>query len=797
MNTKMQKVLYVDVPFLGLCGGDKNRSTFLYESLYKKYDTDILLVLDKHYSRQVLKQHKNKDLYLIKNTSGPFYQPKSLHIFNEDQINTFKKILLRNQYQTIFFKFNSMGLLANIAKETLPFSNIIIDVDMLSSRICYEAWKNNKSIKNRYFLFEYLKLSYFENSFLNKDFTYLYTNKTEMELVQEKHSNIKQHHHLPNVFKEVKEVQSCLYKKRFILFYGMLNSTVNETAYTFLIQEIYPLIKKTLKKQNIQILVIGKNKTSTYKKDLENISILGEVEDLNSYIKQCEFVLLPLKIASGTLTRILETAFLKKTVLTSPIGAEGLDMNQAIFIEQLAQGFARKISQLLTNPLLCEKTGLKAYEYVKTNHSQNEVSKQLYTIIETFKRKKINVIHIPRRFTSSHWGGTENVVLSYALGLKRFQVESEVFTTKILNTVKKEEMQGIKIHRFSYFYPYLNLKNKLKEQLDLIGGNIFSFTLFFSLLFKPHIDLIHLHTFKRLGGIARLVCKLRNIPYIVSIHGGIYNRQVVDSDNKKESFNSSFEWGKILGFLVGSRRVIKDSNAIICLNNNEYERLNENLVDKQIFLIPNSVDISSFAKPKNSIIRKKYNLQKDAYICLVSARIDEQKNQLLLLKVINKIKHLHKNIQVILVGNITDKTYHSVLLDYINNHELENYVTLISDIKPNSTELLNIYLNADVLILPSTHEPFGIVALEAWASSLPVIISNIAGVCNVMEDKKDALIFENNSLSSLEETLSSLILNKTLETNLIKNAQQSVLAFDTNVINSQIHSIYTKVLQER
>ncbi len=797
MNSKMQKVLYIDIPFLGLCGGDKNRSTFLYESLYKKYDTDILLVLDKHYSRQVLKQHKNKHLYLIKNTAGSFYQPKSLHVFNEDQINTFKKILLRNQYQTIFFKFNSMGLLANIAKKILPFANIIIDVDMLSSRICQEAWKNNKSLKNRYYLFEYLKLNYFENSFLNQDFTYLYTNKTEMNFIQEKHSNTKQHQHLPNVFREKEQSKPCLYKKPFILFYGMLNSTVNETAYTFLIQEIYPLIKKILKKYNIQILVIGKNKTSVYKENLENISILGEVEDVSSYIKQCEFVLLPLKIASGTLTRILETAFFKKTVLTTPIGAEGLDMNQAICIEQTAQGFAQKISQLLMNPLLCEKIGLKAYEYVKTHHSPSEVSKQLYTLIENVKRKKINVIHIPRRFTSSHWGGTENVILSYALGLKSFHVKSEVFTTKILNTLHEEEMKGIKIRRFSYFYPYFNLQNKLKEQLDLIGGNIFSFTLFFSLLFKPHIDLIHLHTFKRLGGIARLVCKLRNIPYIVSIHGGIYNRQVVDSDNKKESFNSSFEWGKILGFFVGSRRVIKDSNAIICLNDNEYERLQENLADKQIFLIPNSVDITSFSKPKNTIIRKKYNLQKDDYVCLVSARIDEQKNQLLLLKVINNMKHLHKNIQVMLVGNITDTTYHSVLLDYIHNNALESYVTLISDLKPNSIELLNIYLNADVLILPSTHEPFGIVALEAWASSLPVVISDIAGVCNVMEDKKDALIFENNSISSLEETLSSLILNKTLETNLIKNAQQSVLAFDTNVINSQIHSIYTKVLQER
>jgi len=793
---KTKTLLYVDVPFIGLFGGDKNRSSFLYESLKNKYDTDILLIQDKHYSKEIIEQHRQQKLYVINNTDSPFYFPNSVHDFLEEELNAFKEILLQNQYDTIFFKFNSMAVLARFAKKILPFSNIIIDVDMLSSRICYEAWKNKPTLKNRYFLLEYLKLNYFEKRFLNENFTYLYTNKTEMLTIRNTHTNKKQHKHLPNVFKEQQDKGTCTYNKRFILFYGMLNSTVNQTAYIFLKNEIYPLIKTFLQQQDIHILVIGKNKTSTYDKELENITVLGEVDNLTSYIKKAEFVFLPLKIASGTLTRVLEAAFLKKAVLTTSIGAEGLNMDKALCIEDTASNIALKTVQLLSTPNPCQNIGTRAYDHVKKNHSSSEVSKKLYSIIEHISNQKINVIHIPRRFTKSHWGGTENVIMSYALGLKEFHVNSEVYTTSILNSKKEEHLQGVKIRRFSYFYPYFNLKEKLKAQLDLIGGNIFSFTLLFSLLFKANIDLIHLHTFKRLGGIARLICKLRKIPYIVSIHGGVYNRQTSQSNESSGFFKSSFEWGKILGLLVGSRRVIQDANATICLNQEEYSKLKEKENNSNIFLLENSVDIKLFAKAKNTIIREKFNLGNNAFICLVSARIDPQKNQLLLLNVINNIKHLYKNIHVLLVGNITDESYHTTIVKYIQQNNLKKHVTIITNLNPQSQELINMYLNADVLVLPSNHEPFGIVALEAWAASLPVIISDIAGICNVMEDKKDALIFKNESITSLQENLSTLISNKILGSTLIKNARQSVLSFDTQKINSKLYSIYKKVIQK-
>ena len=95
--------------------------------------------------------------------------------------------------------------------------------------------------------------------------------------------------------------------------------------------------------------------------------------------------------------------------------------------------------------------------------------------------------------------------------------------------------------------------------MDQKGGNLFSFSLLWALLTEKKLDLIHLHTQNRLGGIARFIAKLRKIPYVVSVHGGILNMPVYIKNSHQENYKKGFEWGKVLGFVFGSRRVLQDS----------------------------------------------------------------------------------------------------------------------------------------------------------------------------------------------------------------------------------------------
>ena len=76
-------------------------------------------------------------------------------------------------------------------------------------------------------------------------------------------------------------------------------------------------------------------------------------------------------------------------------------------------------------------------------------------------------------------------------------------------------------------------------------------------------------------------------------------------------------------------------------------------------------------------------------------------------------------------------------------------LTLCGGLPPDSDLLLSAYKSANVFALPSIHEPFGIVVLEAWASGLPVIASNIGGLGHLVDDAKTGFLFEPNNISQM------------------------------------------------
>mgnify|MGYP005987308333 FL=1 len=789
---KKLKILYVDVPFLGFTGGDKNRSRFLYESLSSNYDTDILLIQNKEYSAEQIDIHKKGNkLYTINSKKTPFYKSEAVYDFDTDNIEIFKQILKSNTYDSIFFRFASTSTLAQIASQTSVLSKIVIDVDMLFSQIAKEAWRTNKSIKNRYYLFEYLKLYNFEKKFFNNKYIFLYTNKNELELVKEKYlkRENKNHFVLPNVINKIDIPRQVNNIKQNILFYGVLNSIANTSAYKFLVEDIYPLIKNTLEQENILINIVGKGKNFIHQNPPKNINIVGEVDDIVDYIYNSKFVLLPLTVASGTLTRIIEAAYLKKCIVTTTTGAEGLNMDQSLVIKDNPKDIASSIIKLITDRKSCEQYGNNAHNEVVKQYLNTSVAQKLFTIIDT-KYPKVNALHVPRRFTKSHWGGTENVLLSQANGLKKYNVQPEIITSNILCDISTETIEDIEVKRCNYFYPYFNLKNNQKKQLDLVAGNLFSWELFFHLLFKKDIDIIHLHTAKRMGSIIRFICKIRKIPYVVSVHGGVYDISDGERKNRMKPTENCFEWGKILGFLFGSRKVYDDADKIITLNTNEYESMVKRYGESKVLLLPNSINVSQFNIIKDESFREKYSIKHDSFVFLVSARIDKQKNQLLVLKAFKTLQNEYENIHLMIVGNITDVDYYKELTTFIDIHKLHDIVTLKTNLKPNSNELINCYLNSNAFVLASIHEPFGIVGLEAWASGLPLIVSDISGICNILKDQQDALVFKSGSESELLSQMKKLYINKSLYNSIVLNAYKSIQNYDNSVINEKIYSIY-------
>ena len=99
------------------------------------------------------------------------------------------------------------------------------------------------------------------------------------------------------------------------------------------------------------------------------------------------------------------------------------------------------------------------------------------------------------------------------------------------------------------------------------------------------------------------------------------------------------------------------------------------------------------------------------------------------------------------------------------------------------------------LVLPSRHEPFGMVILEAWSAGVPVVASLTGGIAKIITHSKNGLVFENGEMMQLYKNMESLLHNKTLREELIKNASMDVKKYDWKNIANNLDSIYGRVLK--
>ncbi len=369
----------------------------------------------------------------------------------------------------------------------------------------------------------------------------------------------------------------------------------------------------------------------------------------------------------------------------------------------------------------------------------------------------MNIVHVPRRFVQSHWGGTETVILETCRRLVHMGHETQIICPNALGTEKREIVDGIQVVRVPYFYPYFGLKAEKRELLDLKGGNLFSFALMKALNNEPGLDLIHLHTAKRTGGIGRYVALRRRIPYVVSLHGGMFDVPTAEASTWTEPTRGTLEWGKLLGWWVGSRRVLDDAAAIICVGEEERIQTQSRYPTKKVVHLPNGVDPDRFAQGEGRRFRHSHGIEEDSFLLLTVGRIDPQKNQLFVARLIPELATIHERIHYLVIGPVTNEEYGRELDAYIAQSGLHQRITIIRGLPAGGQALADAYHAADAFVLPSIHEPFGIVILEAWAAGLPVMASRVGGILSFVVSGQDGFLFPSNDARSIVDAFRFLV----------------------------------------
>ena len=401
------------------------------------------------------------------------------------------------------------------------------------------------------------------------------------------------------------------------------------------------------------------------------------------------------------------------------------------------------------------------------------------------------IVHVPRRFVEHEWGGTESVLASLLREQTKAGWRPEIFTSLALSDRPVDSFEGVPVRRFPYCYPFFGLNAQQRQAMDKKGGNLLSWSLLFALLRAPDVRLFHAHAAKRLGGMVRTAARLRRLPYVITLHGGIFDVPKDEFAQLVENQAGKIEWGRLAGMLLGSRRVLLDADAVICVGRGEADKARANLGHDRVFHLPNGVDCARFAHGDRAAFRAKHHLPADARVILCVSRLDPQKDQLLLVEAFDRLATADAKLHLVLAGPATAPDYVATLDRRIAASPHAGRVRRLGALAPTSNDLPDAFHAADVFALASRHEPFGIVALEAWSAGLPVVASAVGGLRDLIEPEKTGLLFEPGDVNGCARAIGRMLATPGLAATCAANGRALALArYSWPQVSAALEEIY-------
>jgi glycosyltransferase involved in cell wall biosynthesis len=367
----------------------------------------------------------------------------------------------------------------------------------------------------------------------------------------------------------------------------------------------------------------------------------------------------------------------------------------------------------------------------------------------------MKIAHIVRRYTKAEWGGTETVVENTVREQLALGHDVRIFATSAL--AREESDAGTSY--FGYFYPYFPLSEADRLALDKKGGSPYAPKLFAAVRrWSP--DVLHIHAGGRLAAAGVRLGQKLGVPTVYSLHGGAAAVPQAEMDEMCRPMRRKIPYGAVLDRLFGLRfDPIARASAVVCISREEESRLKAKYGPERIHYLPNGV--AAAPKDGGSSGRGARTGERRTVNVLCVSRIDYQKNQLALVEAVARLPSRASasdvDFSLTLVGPVTAAWYRDKILARVGELGLGDRFALIPGLPPGSAALEAEFAKADVFVLPSVHEPFGIVALEAMSRGIPLVSSRAGGLKDFVTDGVNGLLFDPNAAEAVSHLASAIL----------------------------------------
>src|SRR5579885_513594 len=169
-----------------------------------------------------------------------------------------------------------------------------------------------------------------------------------------------------------------------LLFIGSYSYKPNVDAAEFLIEQVWPRIYRVMPKARLIIAGTPSDRIRGYGLGIPGVEFTGFVKDIDGLYQRSRVVCAPVLSGSGTRLKIIEAAAYGKPIVSTRIGAEGIEMRNGfeLLLRDDPDSFAEACLRLLSDPALCERLGTAARAIAVQRYDQTNIKRLIKKYLE-------------------------------------------------------------------------------------------------------------------------------------------------------------------------------------------------------------------------------------------------------------------------------------------------------------------------------------------------------------------------------------------------------------------------------
>jgi glycosyltransferase involved in cell wall biosynthesis len=390
----------------------------------------------------------------------------------------------------------------------------------------------------------------------------------------------------------------------------------------------------------------------------------------------------------------------------------------------------------------------------------------------------LNILYITQLFSASR-SGAEVIFYDFAEGMAKHGHHVDIVCHKITNFKEENNLDGATIHRIRPAIEYKGgLPASIKQNMMYIINALIKGS---QIIRQNKIDIIHTDSFSPII-VGSILAKIHDVPVISTIHD-IFTNQSADNWKKWATQNNVSRISSLIGPLFEKITVKMPVDIIHTVSNASKEDILDFKARSSgdIIVIPNGINLKNY-----DCLGFKKDYQN--YVLFIG-RLVYYKNLDTVISSFKEIANKLPHAKLIVVGDgpMRDKWEKMVSeLHLDQNIEFTGYIS-----HEKKVELLS---KCCALLLPSVFEGFGLVLLEAFAMSKPVLVANTKPYDEIVDNGVDCFMLSAYDPYKWSEKIIFLLSNKTICQSMGNKGRLKVESkFNINNVVSKMESLYTQL----